>query len=68
MELSISQISATVESVNAEKGFREHIIMSIIAKKIAVTYDEGPPTFVAQTKKHGERQISKKVISVQFSN
>lgn len=49
------------ETVAEEYGQREHVIFNIVAKKIVETMDDSPPTFVAQTKKHGERQILKEV-------
>ena len=59
MELNIDVISITSESVAPDNGFREHVVFNIIAKRILETMDDSPPTFVAQTKKHGERQILK---------
>lgn len=59
MELSITVISMSKETVAEEYGQREHVIFNIVAKKIVETMDDSPPTFVAQTKKHGERQILK---------
>ncbi|KAK3095418.1 hypothetical protein FSP39_014447 [Pinctada imbricata] len=59
MDLNIDVISITSESVSSDNGFREHVVFNIIAKRILETMDDSPPTFVAQTKKHGERQILK---------
>ncbi|XP_071165575.1 guanylate cyclase soluble subunit beta-2-like [Mytilus edulis] len=59
MELSITIISISNESVADEYGHREHVIFNIVAKRIAEAPDDLTPTFVAQTKKHGERQIHK---------
>lgn len=61
MELSITVISMSKETVAEEYGQREHVIFNIVAKKIVETVDDSPPTFVAQTRKHGERQILKEV-------
>ncbi|XP_021349770.1 guanylate cyclase soluble subunit beta-2-like [Mizuhopecten yessoensis] len=60
MQLTTSIISITAESVAQESGYREHVIINILAKKPEEKPDtEGPPTFVAQTPKNAERQILK---------
>ncbi|KAJ8310639.1 hypothetical protein KUTeg_012504 [Tegillarca granosa] len=59
MELKIDLVSVTLEEVAIEDGLREHAVFNIIAKKIVEKFDDAPPTFVAQTKKHGENQILK---------
>lgn len=62
MELYIDIISNTEESVSTNKhGVREHVTFNIIAKQILDKIDDPPPTFIAQTKKHGEEQILKEV-------
>lgn len=62
MELYIDIISNTEESVSTNKhGVREHVTLNIIAKQILDKIDDPPPTFIAQTKKHGEEQILKEV-------
>lgn len=50
------------ENVAEENGEREHVTFHITAKKIKEqVVQEGPPTFIAQTKKHSEKQILKEV-------
>lgn len=62
MELYIDIISNTEESVSTNKhGVREHVTFNIIAKRILDKINDPPPTFIAQTKKHGEEQILKEV-------
>lgn len=62
MELYIDIISNTEESVSTNKhGVREHVTFNIIAKQILDKINDPPPTFIAQTKKHGEEQILKEV-------
>lgn len=62
MELYIDIISNTEESVSTNKhGVREHVTFNIIAKQILDKVNDPPPTFIAQTKKHGEEQILKEV-------
>lgn len=62
MELYIDIISNTEESVSSNKhGVREHVTFNIIAKQILDKINDPPPTFIAQTKKHGEEQILKEV-------
>ena len=56
-------VSVERETVAEVDGFREHVTVNIIAKKIPEpTLDNRPPTFIAQTKKHSEKQILKAVI------
>lgn len=62
MELYIDIISNTEESVSTNKhGVREHVTFNIIARQILDKINDPPPTFIAQTKKHGEEQILKEV-------
>lgn len=62
MQLQMDVISIDTENVAELNGDREHVIFNIIAKKIQDNMPkEGPPTFIAQTKKHSERQILKEV-------
>lgn len=62
MELYIDIISNTEESVSTNKhGVREHVTFNVIARQILDKINDPPPTFIAQTKKHGEEQILKKV-------
>lgn len=62
MELYIDIISNTEESVSTNKhGVREHVTFNIIAKQILDKVNDPPPTFIAQTKKHGEELILKEV-------
>lgn len=69
MELYIDIISNTEESVSTNKhGVREHVTFNIIAKQILDKIDDPPPTFIAQTKKHGEEQILKEVKEKKHSN
>lgn len=69
MELYIDIISNTEESVSNNKhGVREHVTFNIIAKQILDKIDDPPPTFIAQTKKHGEEQILKEVNKKKRSN
>lgn len=50
------------ETVAEENGEREHVTFSVLAKKFKEqVVQEGPPTFIAQTKKHSEKQILKEV-------
>lgn len=64
MELAITVSSISMENVSDEYGKREHVVFNIVAKKIQETRDDAPPTFVAQTKKHGERQILQEVTNI----
>lgn len=69
MELYIDIISNTEESVSTNKhGVREHVTFNIIAKQILDKINDPPPTFIAQTKKHGEEQILKEVKKKKRSN
>lgn len=62
MELYIDIISNTEESVSTNKhGVREHVTFNVIARQILDKINDPPPTFIAQTKKHGEEQILKEV-------
>lgn len=62
MELYIDIISNTEESVSTTKhGVREHVTFNVIARQILDKINDPPPTFIAQTKKHGEEQILKEV-------
>lgn len=62
MELYIDIISNTEESVSTnEHGVREHVTFNVIARQILDKINDPPPTFIAQTKKHGEEQILKEV-------
>lgn len=64
MELYIDILSKTEETVSSEQhGTREHVTFNIIAKQILDKINDPPPTFIAQTKKHGEEQILQKVFS-----
>ena len=61
-DLSIEIISKSSEQVGDKKCQREHVIFSLVVTKGNYKVeDDGPPTFVAQTKKHGEKQILKSV-------
>ena len=44
-------------------GKKEHVTFAIYQKRIR-KIDEGPPTFVAQTRKHSEQQLNKEVIII----
>ncbi|XP_060563345.1 guanylate cyclase soluble subunit beta-2-like [Ruditapes philippinarum] len=58
MQLQMDVQKIETECVADERGEREHVTFDIIAKKIKEqVVQEGPPTFIAQTKKHSERQI-----------
>ncbi|KAL4219763.1 hypothetical protein ACF0H5_020177 [Mactra antiquata] len=58
MQLQMDLINIETEYVAMENGEREHVTFNIIAKKIKdPVVSEGPPTFIAQTKKHSEKQI-----------
>ncbi|XP_062600671.1 guanylate cyclase soluble subunit beta-2-like [Saccostrea cucullata] len=58
MELHIDILSTTEETVSSNQhGVREHVTFSIVAKQILDKVNDPPPTFIAQTKKHGEQQI-----------
>lgn len=63
MELYIDIISTTEETVSSNHhGVREHVTFSIVAKQILDKMSDPPPTFIAQTKKHGEQQILHEVL------
>ena len=65
MELYIDILSKTEETVSSEQhGTREHVTFNIIAKQILDKINDPPPTFIAQTKKHGEEQILQKVLVI----
>ncbi|WAR27241.1 GCYB2-like protein [Mya arenaria] len=58
--LEMSVVSIETIKVSEENGFREHVTFDVTAKKIKEQIiEEGPPTFIAQTKKHSEKQILK---------
>ncbi|KAH3811328.1 hypothetical protein DPMN_139739 [Dreissena polymorpha] len=60
MQLQMDLVSMETIEVAEENGTREHVTFCIIAKQIKDPMTiEGPPTFIAQTKKHSERQILK---------
>jgi predicted metallo-beta-lactamase superfamily hydrolase len=62
MQLQMDVQKIETEYVADERGEREHVTFDIIAKKIKEqVVQEGPPTFIAQTKKHSERQILQEV-------
>ena len=61
MQLKMEKVSITTETMAANQE-REHVVFSITARQIKEHgADEGPPTFIAQTRKHGEQQILKEV-------
>ncbi|XP_077987635.1 guanylate cyclase soluble subunit beta-2-like [Glandiceps talaboti] len=48
---------------NERNGKKEHVVFSILQKKIEVKQvDEGPPKFVAQTRKHSEPLLNKEEV------
>lgn len=62
MQLQMDVRTVETEYVADDGGEREHVTFDIIAKKIKEqVVQAGPPTFIAQTKKHGERQILKEL-------
>ena len=62
MQLQMTVKNVETEYVADNNGEREHVTFDIIAKKIKEqVVQEGPPTFIAQTKKHSERQILQEV-------
>ena len=62
MDLRMDIVCSKSVHVAKVNGFREHIIVNIVATKIPERrLDERPPTFIAQTKKHSEKQILKEV-------
>lgn len=61
MNLKIEVLSITPEQVAKRNGFREHVVFKIMATKIPQKAAMAPPTFVCQTKKHGEKQILQEV-------
>jgi len=64
MQLQMKVISIETINVAEDNGTREHVTFDVRAHKIKepLPIQEGPPTFIAQTKKHSERQILKEVI------
>ena len=62
-DITIEIRSKSMEMVASKKTKREHVVFAISVTKSLErnAANEGPPTFVAQTKKHGERQINKSV-------
>jgi hypothetical protein len=62
-ELTVEILSKGVEGV-AQGKRREHVVFDLSVAKAKVEVDSqnmAPPTFVAQTRKHGEKQILKQV-------
>ena len=60
-------VSIETETVAEENGEREHVTFNVLAKKFQeAVVQGGPPTFIAQTKKHSEKQILKEVSVTSF--
>ena len=58
-ELKMEVIEETHEE--ERNGKKEHVTFAIYQRRIR-KIDEGPPKFVAQSRKHSEQQLNKEVI------
>ncbi|CAH1781642.1 unnamed protein product [Owenia fusiformis] len=57
-EIKLEVLSNTLENVGTSKGAREHIVFDIKVMSNKPRPEMPPPTYVAQTQKHGEKNIS----------